>query len=321
MARGRARSIDSRNAVMGLLRRWWDGIDAARRAAVRRALVRTGVVVVLVLSVAVGLRLLEKRVIAMTRYHTPLRLEWTSLPDWLRAPANAHIVSDLTEACGLTIHDRILDPALPRRIADRLAAADLAWIAAVRRVEVRPDGVVAVDCLVRSPIAWVRQGATCYLVANDGVRLPGSYPYRSATASRLVVVEGVSSELPSVGRPWRSADVCAGIRVVQACADRPFASQIRRVLVDNHGGRRDPLRPQIELATDRPDSRIRWGRAPGEESGREISADQKLTLLESIYRQSGRIDMNRSYVNVTTWPDRVAAPVGESVAVQSGPSG
>jgi hypothetical protein len=87
------------------------------------------------------------------------------------------------------------------------------------------------------------------------------------------------------------------------------------VRVDNHLGRVNPLLPQIELMTDRPGSRIWWGRAPGEEHGCEINSAQKIALLESLYRQSGRIDMNRSYVNVTTWPDRVAAPApGEAVA-------
>src|SRR5262249_58953058 len=138
-------------------------------------------------------------------------------------------------------------------------------------------------------------------VGDEGVRRTGCDAWDAVAGTHVVVVAGTWSEIPEIGESWRSADVRAGVRVVRVCRARPFATQTRRVLVDSHRGRRDPNRPQIELATDRPASRIWWGRAPGEESGCEISAEQKVALLESLYRQSGRIDMNRSYVNVTTW--------------------
>lgn len=319
---GRRRSPSGKGkSFAAAVRGWFENLDPRLVTTLRNVFVRGGVALAVLAGVVVGLRSLERRVVAMPRYHEPLRIEWVGLPSWLAAPANQHIVADLTETCGLTLDDRLLDPLLAQRIGERVAAADVAWIAALERVEIRPDGVLAVHCKYRSPMAWVRPGAAgrvCYLVGDDGVRLPGAYPSSEVVDSTLVVVEGVSGEVPPVGEAWHAADVRAGIRVVQVCAARPFMSQIRRVLVDNHRGRRDPLRPQIELATDRAASRIWWGRAPGEESGCEISAAQKVALLESLYRQSGRIDMNRSYVNVTTWPDRVSAPAtGEAIASQS----
>ena len=264
---------------------------------------------------------LERRVVAMPRYHEPLRIEWVGLPSWLAAPSNQHIVADLTESCGLTLDDRLLDPQLAQRIGERVAAADVAWIAALERVEIRPEGVLAIHCKYRNPMAWVRPGAAgrvCYLVGDDGVRLPGAYPSNEVVESTLVIVEGVSGEVPPVGEPWHAADVYAAFvsfrpaprtrscRRFAACSSTITAADATR------SAPRSSLRPTV------PPRAVWWGRAPGEESGCEISTAQKVALLESLYRQSGRIDMNRSYVNVTTWPDRVSAPAtGEAMASQS----
>src|SRR5262249_3289908 len=126
-------------SIAARFRAWLDAIDPAVRSAARRTTLHLGVGVAIIVVVAVGLRGLEQRGHAMPRFTAPLRVEWIGLPDWLRAPANQHIVADLTEACGLTLDDRIFDPQLAQRVAARLAAADLAWVAALRRVEVRSD--------------------------------------------------------------------------------------------------------------------------------------------------------------------------------------
>ncbi len=313
MGRRRPRTED--RGWLEALRARVEAIEPETASLARRAAAYVVVAVVVVAGIGFGLRTLERQVDAMPRYDAPLRVEWVGVPTWVQNDANRHVLDELTAACGVEPGDRMLDPQLARRIGERLRDSGLAWISQVQRVAVRPDGVVAISCEFRRPMAWVRQGGYAFLIGDDGVRLPGRYHADAIADSPLVVIDGVTSEAPAVGAAWEAADVDAGMRVVLACAPRRFNSQIRRVRVDNHLGRVNPLRPQIELMTDRPGSRIWWGRAPGEEHGCEISSDQKIALLESLYRQSGRIDMNRSYVNVTTWPDRVTAPTpGEAVA-------
>jgi hypothetical protein len=124
----------------------------------------------------------------------------------------------------------------------------------------------------------------------------------------LLMIDGVAGAPPDIGYPWPGADVASGLRLSTLLGDKPFRHQIGSINVANHQGRRDRSRPHIELATDRKGSRIWWGRPPEDDFGTEISATQKLLLLETLYRQWGRIDMNRSYVNIMTWPDRVAMP-------------
>lgn len=315
---GRRRPRKEETNWLDALRERIEAIDPETASVARRAGAYALAFAAVTACASFGLRVLEQQVIAMPRYDTPLRVEWMAVPPWIENEANRHVLDELTAACGVEPGDRMLDPQLAQRIGERLRDSGLAWISEVQRVAVRPDGVVAISCSFRRPMAWVVQGKFAYLIGEDGVRLPGRYLADGVVDSPLVVIDGVTSDVPAVGAAWDAADMDAGMRVVLACAPRRFNSQIRRVRVDNHLGRVNPLLPQIELMTDRPGSRIWWGRAPGEEHGCEISSEQKLALLESLYRQSGRIDMNRSYVNVTTWPDRVTAPArGEAVASNS----
>ncbi len=310
MGRRRSRMNRSRDSLVG---HWLDRFDAAEVVAARGLLLRGGLAMVLLVGAAVGLRWLEQRVVAPMPDRSPRVIQWVGLPTWLQAPANRHIVDRLSQACGLSAEDRLLDPHLAERVARRLEDPALAWIAKVHRVELRPDGTVSVACEFREPIAWVRHNGACYLLSSDGVRLPGEYSPARVTDPGLTLLDGVLTEAPPAGYEWLGADVDAGLRVLREISARSFRHQVRRVLVDNVRGRRNPQRPQIELETDSPTARIGWGRPPGEEDGMEISAEQKLALLESMFRQSGRIDMNRPYVNITMWPDRVAARVAEPI--------
>jgi hypothetical protein len=124
-----------------------------------------------------------------------------------------------------------------------------------------------------------------------------------------MVIEGVRMKAPEIGQTWRGADVTAGLKLAGLLRGEPFRYQVRRILVENHDGRADRSRPHIELATDLLGSRIWWGRAPDEEFGTEIPAEQKIILLRTLYNQWGRIDLNRSYVNIMTWPDRISLPL------------
>jgi hypothetical protein len=271
-------------------------------------------VAALVLAIIWGFGRMEQKVLSLERYQRPLYLEWELLPDWLQLPDNRHILDGLARSVDLGEADRQLDAELSGRIGSALSDPRIGWIKSVERIRVRSDGVVTVRCQFRRPAAWVRHGKHCYLVDEQRVRLPGRYQFEDCKGSGLITVLGTRTAPPSVGHVWEGADLSAGVLLVEMLQNRPFRHQVAAVLVDNYNGRKDSARPHIELATDRPDSRVWWGRPPNEEYGREISAAQKITLLETLYRQWGRIDMNRPYVSVTTWPDRVAMPRPMSAA-------
>ncbi|HVP09829.1 MAG TPA: hypothetical protein VMV94_01430 [Phycisphaerae bacterium] len=245
---------------------------------------------------------------ALPKYDRSLTLSWEDLPDWLQLPDNRHILEELTQRVDLRDSDRLLDRHLAERIGKALSDPSAGWVKSVVRVTVQPNSTVSIKCLFRRPAAWVRHGRYCYLVDEESVRLPGRYEAAAAGGSALLTIEGVGISPPEVGQVWRGGDLTSGLKLSAVLANKPFRHQIAAIDVSNHDGRRDRNRPYLELTTDREGSRIWWGRPPDEEFGTEIRANQKITLLETLYRQWGRIDMNRAYVNVMTWPDRITMP-------------
>ena len=291
---------------------WLGLIDIENRAQLLRIGVCLAIGCALGLGVWTGMGRLERKVHALERYEGALTLEWVDLPDWLELPDNAHILDALERRIDLRAGDHLLDRGLAERLGQTLRDPSLGWIASVERVKVRPDRLVTVKCRFRRPSAWVVYGNYCYLVGQEGVRLPGRYDVRDCRDSPMLMIDGVGIGPPVVGEVWRGADLVSGLHLASLLADTPYRHQITSIIVDNHDGREDRSRPHIELATDHRGSRIWWGRPPDQEFGAEITAAQKLTLLETLYRRWGRIDLNKAYVNIMTWPDKISLPAGDS---------
>lgn len=268
-------------------------------------------------GVGLGLTALERRVHALPRTRRVLALQWDRLPDWLKLPENQHILETLADRVRLGPNDRLLDRSLARRIGTALADPSVGWIKRVDRVTIQPNGVVRIRCRFRRPTAWVRRGSQCYLVDAESVRLPGRYAVSECSKSALLMISGVRLPPPEVGHLWPGADLSSGLKLAALISGRSFRDQIDRIIVANQDGRIDRNRPHIELATDRPGARIWWGRPPEEEYGTEITARQKLTLLEMLHRRWGRIDLNRAYVDIRTYPDSVSLPAASPRAHRS----
>jgi hypothetical protein len=120
-------------------------------------------------------------------------------------------------------------------------------------------------------------------------------------------VQGVGRPPPESGARWQGKDLQAALAVLTALRQEPFGSQITGVLVENFGGRVDPMRSHIELATDRAGGRVRWGSAPGQEI-EENSVEQKLAILRANFRDTGRADAHHPVIDVSTFPDRFTIP-------------
>lgn len=273
-----------------------------------RGMAIIAIVGVLVYGVSLGLDRLEAFVHAQARYDRSLALEWENLPDWLQLRENQHILKTLTRRLNLRESDRQLDVHLASRLGTALSNPEIGWVRSVERILVRPDGVVSVRCQFRRPTAWVLQEDYCYLVDSDGIRLPGRYEPEMCERSPLLTIDGVASPPPGIGQLWPGADLASGLKLAALIVDQPFRRQVNQIVVSNHDGRIDRNRAHLEIATDRPGSRIWWGRPPNEEYGTEVPAARKIALLETLYQQWGRIDLNRAYVDVRTHPDSVSLP-------------
>lgn len=225
-------------------------------------------------------------------------IEFVNLPEGLVALAGGDLrgsISDLLELPWT-------DPHRCREIADRLAA--IGWIESIDSVQRNNAGRFEVHAHYRIPVALVGNGGDDYvLVDAQGVRLPGLYVYHP----RWYVIDGVESKPGKVGIRWESAELQAGLALLSALRPEPYRHQIAGINVANFGGRRNPRMTHLELITDRPGGRIRWGSAPGFEVEENL-APQKLALLRQNFAQTGRADAGHSVIDISTFPDRFHIP-------------
>lgn len=279
-------------------------------AAVRRGALVAVVVAVVGAAGVLGLRRLEGHVHNLNRFErVQLWVYWEDCPDFLQSTANAHILRGLEHELALTASDTVLDEGLAKRVAASLSRPSIGWVKKVNRVIVRPDGRVSIQCEFREPAAYVAMGrATCYLVDNEGVRLPGEYAVEDCESSRLLMIRGVEQTQPDVGEHWYGEDLSSGLRLVSMLYQQPFRDQVASINVENYAGRISPRQPHLVMATNRPGSRIWWGRPPNDENGIENTARQKLALLQQLYSEYGRIDINQPFIDVRTYPNSVSVP-------------
>lgn len=220
---------------------------------------------------------------------------------------------DLPEPLLLLAHDdlhrsvdSLLDGAwteerLCRLMAERISR--VGWVARVHHVKRNNDAHFAVSCAYREPVALVRYENDFYFVDREGVRLPGTYRYDAAWKR----IEGLAHAPPAAGIVWQGTDLQAGLELLAQLQHEPFAGQVVAVDVENIEGRRDVRRSHIELVTDRPGGRIRWGSAPGREL-EENTAARKLAMLRENFRRVGRADGGHLVIDIATFPDRYTVP-------------
>ncbi len=280
-------------------------------AGLRRGVLTALTVTAVGVGVMVAMRRLESHVHALTHFdRVQLWVEWEACPPFLQNADNIHILRSLEHEIALTASDTILDEGLAMRVATALSRPDIGWVKRIERVVVRPDGRISILCDFREPTAYIAMGSRCFLVDSEGVRLPGEYAPEECELSRMLTIRGVEALEPMVGDMWTGEDVVAGLRLVTMLERQPFRDQVASINVENFNGRISRNQPHLVLATNRPGSRIWWGRPPDQEQGIENTARQKLALLQQLYSEYGRIDINQPYIDVRTYPNSVTMPRG-----------
>jgi hypothetical protein len=224
-------------------------------------------------------------------------VEFVDLPRELYALANHDLHRGLFDVLGR----EWTDEALCRDVATRLR--QVGWVARVNHVRRTGGGRLEISCTYRSPAALVMEGETGYLIDGEAVRLPGTYVAHPAWRR----LEGVAKDVPAPGAAWEGDDIRAGLEVLAVVTGEPYSDQIAGVCVENFAGRRDPRGSHIELLTDRPGGRIRWGSAPGLEL-EENGVPQKLALLRENFGRTGRVDAQHAVIDISVFPDRFTVP-------------
>jgi hypothetical protein len=200
-------------------------------------------------------------------------------PSWAEGDLEASLV--------LTARQHISPDSRQRRslTAARDALLATAWFDEIRQVRRVDERHVEIDARFAQPFAVIRdaRGVEDHLVDPRGRLLPRSFP--AGTVDRLTAIVGAGFDRPAQPAAlWPGADVTAALKVLHLIYDRPWRHQVTQV--DLASFVRDST---LRLVTDR-GCIVVWGRAPGDETGGEVSAQQKLSYLDYHYQQYGHID-------------------------------
>ena len=273
---------------------WWSRINSE----LRRRIALRGMIVLLTMSTVVAagwaISSLEDRVERrLEGDFSKSTLSLVNVPESLAGIADEQVHE--------TLRPLLLRPWLEEGLCQTMAqeVASVGWVRRVKHVRRFPGAVFEVDCHYRIPFAMAHSRGEYYLIDREGIRLPGVYERHDG----WMVIEGLSAPAPEVGAGWFGEDVTAGLTMVSLLRDQPFISQIRAVQVLNFDGRQNPHQTHIELLTDRPGGRVRWGSAPGQEL-EENSVEQKLTILRRLYEDTGRVDASNTVIDISVYPDR-----------------
>lgn len=207
----------------------------------------------------------------------PVDVAFRNLPAWLHGDS----LDSLTRAVQQSIGEDPLQRNDLVRAHEALMASG--WFDSVVQVRrAAPDRVEVTGVFVE-PAALIRVGDRDHLLDDQGRLLPQSWPSGSAPALGVILS-------PAFGPPdapgvrWRGADILAALAILELVDSQPWATQVQAVdLVDF------PRNRSIRLVTDR-GSIIRWGRAPGDERGAEVTSRSKLEFLTLHQQKYGHID-------------------------------
>ncbi len=279
-------------------RRWWSALPPEhRRRMVRRCAALFGLTAAF-LGGAAALAHLDAQVKRTLLDDRPFgSVSFVDLPEPLLLLAH----DDLHRSIDSLLDGPWTDERLCRLMAERVSR--VGWVAQVHHVRRNNDAHFAVSCEYRMPVALVRHENDYYFVDREGVRLPGTYRFDAAWKR----IEGVAHAPPEAGSVWQGKDLQAGLALLARLQGEPFAGQVVGIDVENMEGRRDSRRSHLEIVTDRPGGRIRWGSAPGREL-EENTVARKLAMLRENFRRVGRADGGHLVIDIATYPDRYTVP-------------
>lgn len=277
---------------------WWASMDRSRRRRLVRGGCLSALAVVFVLAVTTAMARLDAHVEGQLRQRIDrATVTFVDLPQTLTELA----IGDLQDSVSDLLGGDWIDDRVCRVMATRLAS--VAWVDKVGFVRRTGNGRFEISARYRLPVAMVQHEGGFLLIDRVGRRLPGGYNYDPAWK----LIQGVDRRAPEPGERWGSDDVQAALAILAALEEEPFGDEITAVLVENVGGRVDPRRSHVQLATDRVGGRILWGSAPGLEL-EENTMEQKFAILRENHRRTGRADAHHPVIDISTFPDRFTIP-------------
>lgn len=201
----------------------------------------------------------------------------TPLPEWITTDLKAEALRDAS-----------LDPPLPAldpQLAERASKAFAfhPWVAEVRQVRKTAPGGLQVDLVYRRPVAMVELPPVdgkrgLYAVDVEGLLLPSrDFLDDAKKAARYPRLGGFTpADVGRVGTRWPDARIIGGARLAATLAPTWDQLALAKIVPTETSDAASPA--AFELLTQH-GSRVVWGHAPGDESGKELPAAKKIELL------------------------------------------
>lgn len=230
---------------------------------------------------------------------SPANLEFISKPDWVKGPIERQLKNFGWAGEKISL----LDTDAAKKVAAALSANPM--VKEVKSVERQFPDRVRVKMELREPVALVLRGNRYYMVDAEGTRLPGEFPSKSAVGLDLILVVYVRSTPPPAGKIWDDPAVVEASRLagfLKGHGDLVEKARITAIDSSNIGGRRSPREPEITLLTA-DHTKIFWGRSVYTHNVTELSAEDKISNLEKVIEETGRL-ADKEYVDL-----RFADPV------------
>lgn len=167
------------------------------------------------------------------------------------------------------------------------------WFAEVKRVERTAPNRIVISGQFRTPFAVVRDQWGAHLVDRHGHLLPQRYPKGAEPALLPVLTHPIAPRPTSPGDQWAGPDIQAGLALAELLYAKPWANQLATIDLGEYA------RTEAMWITTANGARILWGRAPGNEVGAEVPAEQKLRYLDYFNEQYRAIDRGLSSIDIT----------------------
>lgn len=167
------------------------------------------------------------------------------------------------------------------------------WFANVARIERTTPNQVVITAQFRTPFAVVQDQWGAHLVDRSGFLLPQRYPKGAEPALLPVLARPFAARPPSPGDQWPGPDIQAGLDLAELLMTKPWFEQVAVIDLAEFA------RTEAMWLTTRNNARILWGRAPGNEVGAEVPAEQKLRYLDYFNEQYNAIDRGLSSLDIT----------------------
>ena len=265
----------------------------------------TIITIVLLLGAGAGLLLginpLELRAAQTLDEQAQITIVWPELSRKEGQPASTWLPRQFQEELLVTAGHAWTDAAAkgPRGRLDAVAQAleRSGWFVGSPRARRETGSRVVVEGTWRVPAAVVRHENKDYLISWTGLPMPAQYEVGAANL-RAIVAPALGPPRDADGRlnfasAWPGEDIAASLELLALIVDRPWGSQVARVDVSQFSSQ-----GVLTLVTMY-DTRITWGGRPAKPRQGDVSTNEKLVRLGTLYREWGRIDAQYNAIDIS----------------------